>query len=328
MFFSFLFQLFLVSSLPAEQANDLGLQPVQLASAAIEGEREEVKGYDEVTASSFAHTLPPVGDTGFGPQRKETNSLGVLTTADSAIVVDRRTSKILFEKSSSDKRSIASITKLVTALVLLDQEIDFQAQVTISPLDKKEGGRIWVYQGERFTIQDLWMDGLIASDNVAIMALVRNSGLSWEQFIEAMNQKAKDLGMEDSTFIEPTGISRYNVSTASDLVLLYQEVMNHPQLVDALRRPTYSFSPLNKESIRTIDNTNKLLSSYLNEEPYAIQAGKTGFTYEAGYCLGVIVDGVGTNDDLIVIALGADSIDNRFQEVKGLVDWTYRNYQW
>ncbi len=328
MIFSFVFQLFLASALPQTEVAELGLRPPSQASAALEGEMELIKGFDQSTSTAFAHSLPKVGDTGFGPQRLETNSLGVLTSADSAIVIDKRTSKVLFEKQTKEIRPIASITKLVTVLVLLDQELDFQSIVTINPLDRKDGGRIWVYQGEQFTIQDLWMDGLIASDNVAIMALVRNSGLSWEEFIDAMNDKAKELGMEDSSFIEPTGISRYNVSTASDLALLYQEVLSKTEVLDAIRRPTYSFSPVNKDAVRSIENTNKLLGSYLNQDDYSILAGKTGFTYEAGYCLGVIVDGPLANDDLIVIALGADTIDARFQDVKGLIDWTYRNFNW
>jgi len=328
MIFSFVFQLFVYTALPQAEVTDLGLQMPNQASAANEGDMELIKGYDQTTSTAFAHSLPKVGDTGFGPQRIDTNSLGVLTTADSAIVVDKRTSKVLFEKETDQVRPIASITKLMTALVLLDQEIDFQSVVTISPLDKKEGGRIWVYQGEQFTLQDLWMAGLISSDNVAIMALVRNSGLSWEGFIEAMNEKAKSLGMENTSFREPTGISRYNVSTASDLVKLYQTVLSQTEIIDAIRRPTYTFSPLNKSATRSIENTNKLLNTYLNEEPYSVLAGKTGFTYEAGYCLGVIVDGPNSNDDLIVIALGADSITARFQEVKGLTDWTYRNFKW
>lgn len=328
MIVNFLFQAFLLAALPSTTIDEASfVQTAQEVSAATE-QMEAITGYDEYTARSFSHSLPVIGQSGFGPRRIDTGSLGVLTSADSVLVIDRRTAKVLYEKSSEEVRPIASITKLMTALTLLDQDINFENAATINPLDKQEGGKVQVYLGERFTLQDLWMDGLIASDNVAILALVRNSGLSWEDFMARMNELAKEYGMENSHFVGPTGISRYNVSTAKDLAILIDRAMSEPKIADTLRRPTYSFKPINKDVTRTVKNTNILLNTYINEDPYTILGGKTGFTYEAGYCLGVIVDGPHANDDLIVVVLGADTIDSRFQEVKGLVDWTYNNFEW
>lgn len=328
MILSLLFQTFLFAAFQG-QSPDLGLQPITPVSAAVaSAEMELIQGYDEYTALSFAHSLPVVGEDDFGPQRLDGDSLGILTTAESALVIDRRTKKILFDKSGDDVRPIASITKLVTALTLLDLGLNMQDIVTISPYDKKDGGRIYVYTGEEFSVQDLWFAGLLASDNVAITALVRHIGLSTEEFAVKMNEKAQTLEMVNSRFNEPTGISRHNVSTAREIALLLDEAFHHSELADALRRSSYTFRPLNKDSFRTVYNTNKLVDSYLNEDPFKLLGGKTGFTFEAGYCLGVVVDGAELNDQLIVIVLGADSIDARFQEVKGLIDWTYEQFQW
>ncbi len=322
MMLSILFQLFL--SLQSEPLPS-GVLEVQ---AAEEKTFVEIKGVDAITQRSYAHSLPVVQATSFGPQRKETDSLGVLTSADSALVLDKRTSSSLFEKSSTDKRSIASITKLMTVLTLYDLDLDMQQVVTIAKGDYIAGGKIQYFTGEQFLMQDLWLGGLIASDNVAIMAMVRNSGLSFDEFIEAMNQKARELEMHDSSFVEPTGINALNVSSAQDVAKLLLAATEITEITDGLRRPSYTFSPINKEAFRTAVNTNKLVNSYLNEEPYTILGGKTGFTYEAGYCLAVIVEGPNPEQDLIVVVLGADTIEARFQEVKGLIDWTYEQYQW
>lgn len=300
-------------------------QTVMAASADV----ELVEGFDEITAWSYSHTLPKAEDSdGYGPQRINSDSLGVLTTAESVLVLDRRTKKVLFEKSSTDVRPIASITKIMTALTLLELEIDFSKVLTVYQADSRIGGRVYVYPGEQFTIQDLWMDGLIASDNVAIVALVRSTGFSEPAFVDKMNDLAGRLGLENSHFVEPTGINGHNVSTAADVAKLIDLAMQRKEIVDAVRRPIYSFAPLNKDTVRTIKSTNRLLNSYINEDPYQIVGGKTGFTFEAGYSLAVVVDGPGHNDDLIIVVLGADSTDGRFQEVKGLVDWTYENYRW
>lgn len=323
MMLSILFQIFF-------SLQQLELEPVILEAQAASEETDFdlVSGYDEVTQLSYSHALPKVDNSVFGPQRKPSNSLGVLTTANSALVLDKRTQSILFDKASTDQRSIASITKLMTALVLQDLSLDMQRVITIDQSDYIAGGKVHFYTGEEFILQDLWLAGLIASDNVAIRSMVRNSGLTFEEFIEAMNTKATELGMTQSKFVEPTGINANNVSSAHDVALLLQEALSNTEISDAVRRPSYTFSPLNKELYRTASNTNILVNSYLNEQPYEIHGGKTGFTYEAGYCLAVIVEGPENKDDLVVVVLGADTITDRFQEVKGLIDWTYENYIW
>lgn len=330
MFIELLISYFLFSNFNQPTEQEFGLQPFQTVTAAeVEG-MQVVEGFDEYTGQSYNHRLPlpEIESTGVGPKRLDETNLGVLTSADSILVLDRRTKKVLYEQASKEQRSIASITKLMTALVLLDQEVNFDQVITIASADKIVGGRIWVYTGEQFLLQDLWMAGLIASDNVAIRALVRNSGLSPEAFIQAMNDKAVELEMFDTQFTDPTGIHSGNISTAHDISILMDEAFSHVSISDAVRRPVYTFSPLNKEELRTIDNTNKLLQSYLNAEPYELLGGKTGFTFEAGYCLGVIADGQAPNDEIIAIVLGADTLDARFQELKGIIDWVYRNFEW
>lgn len=301
---------------------------VEPASAA-EVHMELYTGMEESLGISFNHSLPVVNAAmTFGPQRIPSDSLGILTSAQSAVVVDERTWSVLFDKQSNIQTPIASISKLMTALVLLDAGLDPVERVTISKADYISGGIIHFFSGEEVLMQDLWMTGLIASDNVAIAAMVRSTGLGTEEFVARMNLKARALGMENTSFVEPTGISEFNVSTATDVARLVSEAMKHREISDAVRRPVYTFEPLNKAVVRRAYTTNELLGSFVNKEPYTIRGGKTGFTNEAGYCLSVVVDGPTDADDVIVVLLGAPTNNDRFLEVKGLVDWVYANYEW
>lgn len=304
-------------------------QPLPAQAQPAEVEMVNIQGFDDATATAYAHRLPLISEfEGFGPRRKPSASLGVVPNAESILVIDERTWNVLYEKSSDETRSMASITKLMSALVLLDLEFDPAQVVTVLRSDYRIGGLFHVFAGEEYTAQDLWMIGLISSDNVAIISLVRSTGLSEEAFVAKMNEKAVELGMENTSFVEPTGINAGNVSTAQDIAKLVQAGLSRVEIADTLRRPVYQFEPLNKPGIRTSISTNTLLNSFINAQPYQIVGGKTGFTYEAGYCMAIRVDGPAENDDVIVVVLGADTPEARVQGVKGLVDWTYENYLW
>lgn len=324
MLFSLIMHLFLglTAGEPERQPLPAQAQPQAVAM-------QDVRGFDEATATAFAHRLPLLSEfETFGPRRQPSASLGVVPEAESALVIDQRTWTVLYDKSAGEKRSMASITKLMTALVLLEEEMDTAATVTVFRSDYRIGGLFHVFAGEEYTVQDLWMIGLISSDNVAISSLVRATGLTQDEFVQKMNDKAAALDMKDTSFVEPTGIDAGNVSTAYDIAKLLHAASQSAQIADALRRPIYQFEPLNKPGVRKSITTNTLLNSFVNQDPYKIVGGKTGFTYEAGYCMTIRVDGPAENDDVIVVLLGADSPEARVQGVKGLVDWTYDNYLW
>ncbi len=325
MLFDAFFHLFL---LVTGQVTPETLAPTALPVAAAES-MVTYEGVEDSLGFAFSHRLPlPSEIGGFGPRRIPSDSIGILTTAESALIIDERTWSVLYEKSPQEVRSIASLTKMMTALVLLDEGIDMSSDITISRADYRAGGVINVFSGEILSTQDVWMIGLIASDNVAVAALVRSTGLTTEEFVARMNANAAALGLSSSSFVEPTGIDSLNVSTAQDITKLVAEAMKHVEITDAVRRPFYRFEPKNKAGVRTAQTTNVLLKSFVNKDPYQVLGGKTGFTNEAGYCLSVIVDGPNPADNVIVVLLGADSTEDRFQEVKGLVDWTYENYRW
>ena len=256
------------------------------------------------------------------PYRVNNQSLGVEITAQSALIIDKKTGVILWQKNPEEVRSIASITKLMTALVFLDHNPGWQTEVIIQTSDYREGGRIRVYQGERLYVKDLFNASLVASANNATMSLVRSTGLSEEEFVKAMNQKALDLGMTQSNYIEPTGLDPQNVSTAFDINKLAQAAFSHSEIVQATIQSEYQFEVLNTSRTEILKNTDKLLESYLN-----VQAGKTGYLDEAGYCLASQIRGP-EGQEVRIVVLGSESEASRFQETKALAQWVFGNFRW
>ncbi|MBU1130688.1 serine hydrolase [Patescibacteria group bacterium] len=256
------------------------------------------------------------------PYRRNNNSLGMAVSAASAIVIDKESGMALWQKNPESARPVASITKLLTALVFLDNNPGWDEVVTIQPSDYREGGQIRVYTGEKITIRDLFNAMLVVSSNNAAMALVRSTGLSEEEFVIAMNQKARELGMSQSVFLEPTGLEPGNISTISDIVKLAQAAFSKDEIKWATSQKQYTYSVLNVDRNYTLDNTNKLLNSYLD-----IRAGKTGYLEEAGYCLISEVKGP-SEQSVIVAVLGSQSEADRFQDLKALSQWSFDNYIW
>lgn len=274
--------------------------------------------------------LPEAGEREFLPPIKNVidgkESLGIDLTARSAIVVDVKSGKILFEKGYDTQNSIASITKLMTALVFVDHNPGWEKEITLEQQDERVGAAPKIYRGESVSIHDLFYSSLVGSDNNATIALVRATGLGEANFVKRMNEKAAELGLEKTYFVEPTGLHEGNISTALDVSKLIYHATQHPKIAHATTQPTYTLNILNKDSARRIYNTDKLLDTYINQA-FTILGGKTGFTYEAGSCLGIAVKDKSEND-IIVVVMGSKNNEYRFKEVKGLTQWTFDNYTW
>lgn len=258
------------------------------------------------------------------PQRIESNSLGIDTTAQSVLVIDAASGKVLFEKNAQAKRPIASITKLMTALVALDAGLDWDATVLFEKNDQRTGDIDRIIPGETVRIEDLFGLMVVASSNDAASALARI--ISGNNFVGDMNDKAHALGMMRTIFTDPTGLEPTNVSSASDLVLLAREAFVRDEIKQGAALMEYSFSPLGTSIKRIAPATDQLLGSFLNQAPYEIIGAKTGYTQEAGYCLILMVRRDG--HDVVVALLGSVTTNDRWQEAKGLVDWVFINYQW
>lgn len=271
--------------------------------------------------ASIRKFLPPIKKNIDGKE-----SLGVEITARAGIVLDVKSGAVLFSKDYNVKSSIASITKLMTALVFLEYNPGWDTKITMSIEDERNGASSRIYRGEETSVKDLFYASLVSSDNNSTMALVRSTGLSEKEFVDKMNEKAKFLGLRDTVFEDPTGLLEGNVSTSMDIAKLIYNAMLNEEISKATTRPVYSVSIYNKSTQRKIYNTDTLLDSYINKA-YEIKGGKTGFTNEAGSCLGVMVNNKKGND-IIVVVMGSENNSMRFNEVKALTQWAFDNYSW
>ncbi len=242
----------------------------------------------------------------FDPNRPHT--LGVAA----AIVVDNYTGAILWSKNETERRSVASLTKLMTALVFLDESPDLDDSTTVTMADVTGAGRSHVRGQNRVAVMDLFRCALISSDNAATRALARSTGLSDAEFVRRMNERARLMGMTNTVYTETTGLDAGNMSTATDQAILLRAATEDPLIREISSTPVYSF-PCSRRT-ETLTNTNRLLRSRND-----IVSSKTGFTRPAGYCLAMAV---GKDDPrLTTVVLGAQSNAGRFAESAKLVNW-------
>jgi len=198
-----------------------------------------------------------------------------------AIVQDAKTGEVLFDKNASTVTPIASITKLMTAIVVLDAGLDLNEDITITSedMDSLRGTHSRLRPGAHLSRDELLRLALMASENRAAAALGRTYPGGIETFIRAMNHKAQMLGMNDTRFDDPTGLSSGNVASAEDLVKLVRAAHRY----DLIRNYTTTAGHAVQVSGRQLayHNTNRLVSN----ENWDIGLSKTGFTSDAGRCL-------------------------------------------
>jgi D-alanyl-D-alanine endopeptidase (penicillin-binding protein 7) len=238
--------------------------------------------------------------------------------ARSAIVLDPSTGEVLFEKNAVRAYPIASLTKLMTALVFLEQHPDLLAAVEVTRTELTGGGHTQLRNGERVMLGDLLHMSLMCSDNVATRVLVRESGLPHVDFLARMNRKAVELGLAESRFVEVTGLDEGNVSSATDIARLLRASADNPTIRKITTTQRYDFRTEYRDAPRahTIGNTNRLLYNRRLE----IVGGKTGFISEAGYCFATWIRTEGR--DMIAVVLGAPTAATRFADVVRLVQRT------
>lgn len=198
-----------------------------------------------------------------------------------ALVVDQDTSQVLFSKNPEAVLPIASLTKLMTALVVVEAKLPLDEMLEVGPTDTNiEGyGHSRLRSGMRLSREDLLHVALMSSENSAAHALGRNYPGGLEAFVAAMNQKAQQLGMSDTRYVEPTGLSSDNRSSAKDLAKLARASYEYPLLRDLSVSTGYEL-PVGRRSVQ-FRNTNALVSN----PTWDIGLQKTGYIAAAGRCL-------------------------------------------
>src|SRR6185295_17579810 len=240
--------------------------------------------------------------------------------AAAAIIYDPATGKVLWEENSQDERSIASITKVMTAIVFLESATDLDQEVLITRADTLRASTTYLKTNDRIRVADLLHLLLLPSDNAAARALARISPLGYDGFIARMNQKAEDLGLEHTAYVDPSGLLADNISSAYDMARLIAFAGEDDRIGPIMRTPEYSFRtvPLKGTGrIITVHSTNQILRA----GDVDVRGGKTGFISAAGYCLATLLKLPQGGPSLAVVVLGANSNLGRFWEARHLLSW-------
>jgi len=238
-------------------------------------------------------------------------------TAHSALVIDYDSGLILYQKNAQATHLPASTTKIMTALVAHDR-YDLN-QVLIVPELDYEGQDIKLQYGEQLTFENLLYALLVASANDAAETLAANYPGGRAAFIAAMNQKAQDLSLSNTHFVNPTGFDESGqYTTPFDLIKLAKELLANPLLAQIVATQKTEVYNLDRTLIHPVSNINQLLGQVAG-----LKGVKTGWTSNAGECLTTYVERDG--ERIMTAVLGSE---DRFGETKQLIDWVYNNFVW
>jgi D-alanyl-D-alanine endopeptidase (penicillin-binding protein 7) len=235
--------------------------------------------------------------------------------AAAAIIYNPHTNQVLWEENSQDQRSIASITKVMTATVFLENNPDLSQEVTIARSDVYAASTTKLILNDKVTTDDLLHLLLIASDNAAARALARVSPLGSVGFVERMNQKALELGLTSTHYADPSGLLSDNVSSAYDMARLIAHASADDRIGSIMRMQEYSIQT--KRRGFTFKSTDHLLG----RTDIDVRAAKTGFISKSGYCLASLLRLPQGGQEVAVVVLGARSNAGRFMETENLFNW-------
>ena len=252
----------------------------------------------------------------------DTGSLVPDPRAAAAIIYDAHTGEVIWQANAQDQRSIASITKVMTAVVFLDGNPDVSQEMVITRDDIRRASTTYLKAKDRVTVDDLLHLLLIPSDNAAARALASSSPGGLPAFVDRMNQKARDLNLDSTHYADPSGLLSDNVSSAYDMARLITFAASNPKISTIMRTPEYSFQTAARRMI-TVRNSNQLV----RQGDIDVVGGKTGFISKAGYCLATLLRLPEGGPEIAVVVLGAQSNVARFWETRHLFNWLSQNAQ-
>ena len=241
--------------------------------------------------------------------------------AKSAILMEPVTNTVLYEKNASELCAPASITKIMSLLLIMEaideKRLTTEEVVTASETASKMGGsQIWLKEGESMTVDDLLKATVIGSANDATVALAEKVSGSEEAFVNQMNEKAKELGMENTVFKNCTGLDEEgHMTTCYDVAIMSCELLKHP----LIKRYSTVWMDTLRDGESELVNTNKLVRFYEGTTGL-----KTGTTSKAGCCLSASAKR--ENTEFVAVIMGADNSNERFSGAKKLLDFGFANY--
>lgn len=243
-------------------------------------------------------------------------------TAPSAVLIEPETMKVLYEKNGHEQRACASVTKIMTLILVMEAidagKLNWDQMITASAHAASMGGSdIWLEEGEQMSVRDMVKATVVASANDAAVALAEAVSGTEDEFVRQMNEKAKALGMENTVFKNCNGLDEEgHLTTAYDVALMSCELIKHEEI--------FEFTSIWMDELRDgktqIVNTNKLLKSY-----NGITGLKTGTTSQAGSCISATAERDGLS--LVAVVLGSETGTERFKAAATLLDYGFANYK-
>lgn len=249
----------------------------------------------------------------------------LVPNAKSAILIEESTGKILYEKNSDEKRAPASMTKVMSMLLIMEaldnKQISLNDEVTISQNAADMGGsQLFLQPNQTAKVEDLLKGIAVASGNDAVVAMAEKIAGSEEKFVDMMNKKAKELGLKNTQFKNPHGLDEEgHFTSAHDMAIMAKELIKHKNILN--------YTSIYEEYLTKSDgtklwmvNTNKLVKFYKG-----VDGLKTGFTQTAGYCL--TATAMKNNTRLISVVMGEDTSANRSTDTVNLLNYGFNSYK-
>ncbi len=249
----------------------------------------------------------------------------LVPNAKSTILIEESTGKILYEKNSDEKRAPASMTKVMSMLLIMEaldnKQISLNDEVTISQNAADMGGsQLFLQPNQTAKVEDLLKGIAVASGNDAVVAMAEKIAGSEEKFVDMMNKKAKELGLKNTQFKNPHGLDEEgHYTSAHDMAIMAKELIKHKNILN--------YTSIYEEYLTKSDgtklwmvNTNKLVKFYKG-----VDGLKTGFTQTAGYCL--TATAMKNNTRLISVVMGEDTSANRSTDTVNLLNYGFNSYK-
>jgi D-alanyl-D-alanine carboxypeptidase (penicillin-binding protein 5/6) len=247
-------------------------------------------------------------------------------SADSVVLMDATTGKILYEKNKNTAYPPASTTKIMTVLLVLENG-NLDDMVTVSKkAESADGSKIYIFEGEIISVKELLYGLILASANDCAIALAEHISGSTEEFAKLMNEKAKSLGCKNTNFVNPNGLYDVNHKTSAyDLALIMQELTSHAEYKEISTTPSYIMAPTNKSlEKRPLWNGNRLIhrgDSYYYE---GCEGGKTGYTVQSKHSYIAVAT---RNGQKLIVSLIHDSAKTFFPDSRKLFDYGFNNFE-
>ena len=245
---------------------------------------------------------------------------GLRLNLKSALVINYDNGQVLYARHPEKKRPIASITKLVMAMVVLDEGISLDTTEIITKEDARRSSRSRLRVGYEVTVHDLLHAALMNSDNRAARALARVTSGTVERFVMLMNRKARKLDLKETIFYEPSGLDARNISTAHEVAKILHYAYDYDLIAKITSQKTYRVKVQNKKNKYVkMANTNMMVHSR-----YKVLSGKTGFIRAADHCLTTLIQNK-EGERLTLVVLGVPGDRLRFREARKLADWGFKH---